>query len=59
MGATQTTLSPELPQARLQLRRQAIQHLAAGRGFHHSLCGTLGLGMDHLDPPTHRMRAWA
>mgnify|MGYP001614424812 CR=1 FL=1 len=53
----QTTLSPKLPQAGLQLRRQPIQHLATGRSLHHRLRRTLGLGVDHLDPTTHRMRA--
>jgi hypothetical protein len=48
---------PKLPQARLELRRQPIQHLAAGRGLDHGLSGFLSLGMNRLDTPTHSLRA--
>ena len=47
--------SPELPQTRFELRRQPVQHLAAGRGLGHRLGRTFGLGMDHFHPPTHRI----
>ena len=48
--------SPKLPQTRLQLRRQTIQHFATGRGFVHRLRRPLGLRMNNLNPTPHRMR---
>jgi hypothetical protein len=51
------TSSPELPQARLQLRRQTVQHLAAGCGLHHRLSRFLCLRVNGFDPTTHSLRA--
>ena len=45
----------ELPQAALELSRQAIEHPAAIGGRRHGLGRALGFGMNHLDPPTHRI----
>ena len=47
----------ELPKAALELSRQAIEHPATIGRRRHGLGCALSLGMDHLDPPTHRIGA--
>ena len=50
-----TALNAELPQTGLQLPGQTIQHPPTVRSGRHRLGRALGFGMNHLDPPAHRI----